>query len=360
LIADDVIIGHPGKASLLSTRDFAAGAATTIGSRCILRSGSVVYEDAVVGNNVQIAHHVIVREQAQIGDGCVFGNGTVIREGAVLGRNVRAMECVVISEGAEVGDDVFIGPNVSFTAGRHMTGAMEAGGLMTRDDAARQEGRFWTGPSVVVESEVRIGANAVVLAGVRLGRGCVVAAGTVVSTDIPPGATVAGNPGRIVKRGPAPMPQAPADPAARPAPQETNGSPGAVMALHHIGVAVASIAAALPSYERLFGLRPLAAPVSDPIQKVTVCFLTSGRPGETLLELVEPGSADSPIASLLKKGGGAYHVCYQVESVEATIARLRRDGCIVVSGPVPAAAFEGKPIAWLYTPTRQLIELVQK
>ena len=51
-----------------------------------------------------------------------------------------------------------------------------------------------------MEDDVRIGANAVILAGVRLGKGCVVAAGAVVSNDVPPGALVAGNPGRLLKR----------------------------------------------------------------------------------------------------------------------------------------------------------------
>ena len=32
---------------------------------------------------------------------------------------------------------------------------------------------------------------------------------------------------------------------------------------------------------------------------------------------------------------------------------------MVVSGPVPAVAFGGRQIAWLYTPTRQLFELVE-
>jgi acetyltransferase-like isoleucine patch superfamily enzyme len=202
LVAPNVIIGHPGKASLLERREFSVSRGAVIGDRSILRSGTVVYEDAELGSDVQTAHHVVIREGARIGDGCVFGNGTVVREGAVIGRNVRLMESVVISEGAIVGDDVFIGPNVSFTAGRHMTGAQEAAGRITHDEAAAREGRYWAGPSVIVEDDVRIGANAVILAGVRLGTGCVVAAGAVVSINVPPGALVAGNPARLIKSPP--------------------------------------------------------------------------------------------------------------------------------------------------------------
>src|SRR5262245_1131875 len=91
ILAADVIVGHPAKSTLLRTRDLYASSGATIGEDCILRSGTVIYEDVVIGSNVQTAHHVVVREQCVIGDGCVLGNGTVIREGAVLLKNVRLM-----------------------------------------------------------------------------------------------------------------------------------------------------------------------------------------------------------------------------------------------------------------------------
>ncbi len=199
LLAWDVIIGHPAKETLLAGRDFFASKGAVIGAGCIIRSGTVIYEAAEIGSNVQAAHHVVIREGAKIGDGSVFGNGCVVREHSVLGNNVRLMECVVISEGAIIGNDVFVGPNVSFTAGRYMTGALQASGGMTQIEGAKIEGRYWEGPSVIVEDSVRIGANSVILAGVRLGKGCIVAAGAVVSNDVPAGMLAAGNPARLLK-----------------------------------------------------------------------------------------------------------------------------------------------------------------
>jgi acetyltransferase-like isoleucine patch superfamily enzyme len=51
---------------------------------------------------------------------------------------------------------------------------------------------------VVIEDDAWIGIGAIVLKGVHIGRGARVAAGSVVTRDVPAGATVAGNPARIV------------------------------------------------------------------------------------------------------------------------------------------------------------------
>jgi serine acetyltransferase len=52
----------------------------------------------------------------------------------------------------------------------------------------------------ILEDEVVIGANAVVIGPIRVGRGATVGAGAVVVKDVPPGATVVGNPGRVIHR----------------------------------------------------------------------------------------------------------------------------------------------------------------
>lgn len=207
LVDESAIIGHPCKSAQLSGRSLGSSAGAYVGAHCIIRSNSVIYEGTILGDNVQTANNVIIREDVHIGNGCVFGGGAIVLAGARLGRNVRAMEQSLICEGAVVGNDVFIAPHVSFTRGRHMLGAFIHAGRMSEEEADAMEMRYAdpAGPSVIIEDDVRIGANSVILAGVRLGKGAVVAAGSVVSLDVPENHLVMGNPSRIVPTPPPPV-----------------------------------------------------------------------------------------------------------------------------------------------------------
>ena len=74
-----------------------------------------------------------------------------------------------------------------------------------RDGAgASVEGYFAQQPpewGVVIEDDVWIGYNATILKGVRIGKGAIIAPGAVVTHDVPPGATVAGNPACLMEQG---------------------------------------------------------------------------------------------------------------------------------------------------------------
>ncbi len=139
--------------------------------------------------------------------------------------------------------------------------------------------------------------------------------------------------------------------------------PLAALRAHHTGVAVRDMDSALTFYIDVLGLRLLSGPFDDPIQKVRVCFIGSGVPADAVIELIcplpSPAGDDAPIHQYLKKELGAYHICYEVRDMAGTIAKLRSKGSLVISGPVPAVAFEGRSIAWVYLPTRHLVELVE-
>jgi acetyltransferase-like isoleucine patch superfamily enzyme len=66
-------------------------------------------------------------------------------------------------------------------------------------------GRPFDGPipaaPIRIERNAWIGMNSIIMRGARIGAGCIVAAGSIVVGDTPPGATVAGNPARVIKYG---------------------------------------------------------------------------------------------------------------------------------------------------------------
>ena len=130
--------------------------------------------------------------------------------------------------------------------------------------------------------------------------------------------------------------------------------------LRHVGVAVPSLDPATDTLATLFGYRVISGPFDDPIQKVSVNFLTQSDNDVAEIELIAPLGQDSPITAMLaKSGGGAYHLCFETSDIEQALVHAKNNGCIVISGPVPAVAFNGRRIAWIYTKSRQLFELVE-
>jgi methylmalonyl-CoA/ethylmalonyl-CoA epimerase len=84
--------------------------------------------------------------------------------------------------------------------------------------------------------------------------------------------------------------------------------------------------------------------------------------GESGLELLEPTSPDSPIAKFLeKRGEGIHHLSFDVEDIEAEIARLQREGFTMID-ETPRRGAHGCRIAFLYPGSTNgvLIELSQK
>ena len=108
-----------------------------------------------------------------------------------------------------------------------------------------------------------------------------------------------------------------------------------VKSLNHIGIAVRSIEDQQAFYEGTLGLE--FENVEDvPSQQVRVAFF---RAGNIRIELLEPTSADSPVAKFIeKRGEGLHHVAYTVDDIEARIAELRESGLRMIDEtPRPGA-----------------------
>jgi UDP-2-acetamido-3-amino-2,3-dideoxy-glucuronate N-acetyltransferase len=134
--------------------------------------------DAEIGEGTTVRDHVNLYK-CRIGRNCKIESFVYIEEGVNVGDDCKIKPHVYIPTGVTIKERVFLGPHVTFTNDKypHVKGD-------------------WKLLSTVVGEGASIGAHSVILPGVRIGRNTVVGAGSVVTTDVPDGAIVCGNPAR--------------------------------------------------------------------------------------------------------------------------------------------------------------------
>ena len=114
--------------------------------------------------------------------------------------------------------------------------------------------------------------------------------------------------------------------------------------IHHLGVAVEDLDAALSTYERLFGAE-LEHRATVPSQGV---HAASVRVGAGRVELLEPLEGDTPVGRFLaKRGPGMHHVAYQVDDVAEAIAGLAGAGVELIDDR-PREGLFGLEVAFVH------------
>jgi methylmalonyl-CoA/ethylmalonyl-CoA epimerase len=133
---------------------------------------------------------------------------------------------------------------------------------------------------------------------------------------------------------------------------------GVVQELHHVAIAVKSIAEARKAYEAALGLTATELEFV-PGQKVNVLVLYAGA---QRIELVEPASPDSAVVKFLEqRGGGVHHLAWRVDDMAAALAHLKSQGIRLIDEVgVPGA--HGCTIAFVHPKSTGgvLMELVQE
>lgn len=127
--------------------------------------------------------------------------------------------------------------------------------------------------------------------------------------------------------------------------------------LHHVGIVVRDIHAALLTYQEMIGNSNVSSHFEYvPSQKVVICMVKV--PDQTILEFIEPLGEDSPVYEFAKQGGGLHHLCYEVEDIEKAIKELAMKQIVK-----PVIGFEHRRIAFLFERTGSigvsLIELAE-
>lgn len=184
-VSDFTIVGHPSRSStqevlgpeaeslefasmeeLAISSGFSAG--TAIGKCSEVRSFCVIYEDVCIGERLDMAHFVTIREGSRI------GSDVYLKVGADIRRNVRVGDGTTIA--GLIGDRAVVG-----------NGATILGDLVHRSTGPH---RGEIEPAPKVEDDVFVGRNTTVVGDVRIGKGAYLATGITVRRDVEAGALI--------------------------------------------------------------------------------------------------------------------------------------------------------------------------
>jgi len=139
-----------------------------------------------IGNNrirKQIAQEMasvhfemLAHRQAAISQRATIDEGTVIMAGVSVNSEVSIGRHCIINTNASIDHDCSIADFVHISPNAALAG------------------------NVTIGEGTHIGIGACVIQGIKIGKWCTIGAGAVIIRDVPDGATVVGNPGRIIKQ----------------------------------------------------------------------------------------------------------------------------------------------------------------
>lgn len=117
----------------------------------------------------------LIHPSAVVSDCSILNEGTVVMPNAVINNSAQIGSHCIVNTGAIIEHDCRISDFV------HISPQVALGG------------------GVEVGEQTHIGLGASVIQNIRIGKNCMIGAGAVIIKDVPDGATVVGNPGKIIK-----------------------------------------------------------------------------------------------------------------------------------------------------------------
>jgi UDP-2-acetamido-3-amino-2,3-dideoxy-glucuronate N-acetyltransferase len=146
------------------------------------KHANALVETEKIGARTRVWAFAHILPGAVIGEDCNICDLTFIENDVLVGDRVTIKCGVQLWDGIRIEDDVFVGPNASFT----------------NDPFPRSKQYPEAFARTTIRKGASIGANATILPGLTIGQFSMVGAGAVVTRDVPPYATVVGNPARII------------------------------------------------------------------------------------------------------------------------------------------------------------------
>lgn len=169
IIESHCIIGYP--------TPLAQGLPLRIGQGTLIRSHSVLYEGATIGERLSTGHHVVIREKSEVGHRCQIGSYTELQGDLSFGDFSRTQSSVFIPKHTKVGKAVWLMPRVTLTNDPHPPSDPGDLGVHIGDFAV-------------------LAAASTVLPGIHVGTRSLVAAHSLVTKDVAPDTVVGGIPAK--------------------------------------------------------------------------------------------------------------------------------------------------------------------
>ncbi len=128
--------------------------------------------------------------------------------------------------------------------------------------------------------------------------------------------------------------------------------------VEHIGIAVASLSASVPLFEKLLNSSCYKRETVASERVATAFF----KAGENKVELLQSTTDDGIIARFIaKKGEGVHHIAFEVEDIVAEMERLKNEGFALLN-ETPKPGADNKLVCFLHPKNTNgvLIELCQE
>ncbi|MGL4993846.1 MAG: acetyltransferase [Bacteroidales bacterium] len=141
----------------------------------IISIGSNRVRKLIAEREKSLVYVAAIHSSAIISPSVVVGEGSVVMQGAIVQAEASVGSHVIINTGATIDHECVIGDYVHISPNATLCGCVSVG------------------------MGAHIGAGAVVIQGVSIGEWATVGAGAVVIRDVPAGATVVGNPAKVLR-----------------------------------------------------------------------------------------------------------------------------------------------------------------